>query len=136
VTDQDDEYLTWREGRVRALVVPPEGPGELRWLDPTLDALQAVLGGGWLEGVGPPGDARTFTGRPVTMTPWHAYCDEEGKLKQLPVNRLATKLALLFGWPLGDVLCGTVMFLGNGADGDEADVPTDIVAVWEQLRTA
>lgn len=131
--DQDEDYQGWREGRVRGLVVPVDGPGELRWLDPELSALQAVVGG-WLEGVGAPGDAYTVDGTPVGDVGWHAYCDEEGKLKGLPVNRLATKIALCLGWLRGDLLCGPVVFLGNGADGEEADVPPLVIRYWTELR--
>lgn len=80
----------------------------------TLQGLRPLIGGGWLEGVSSGGGG------------WHGYCDEEGKLKRLPVNDRASSLAHRLGWDPGrnDVLCGDVIFLGDGPDGTEADVPT------------
>lgn len=110
------------EGHVRALVVPVDGPAVLGWLEPSLDALRAAIGGGWLEGVDGPG--------------WHGYCDEEGKLKRLPANLPATALAHACGWPYAaDLLCGPVVFLGNDPEGEEADVPQHVVAVWREMST-
>jgi hypothetical protein len=54
----------------------------------TLEELKGAVGGGWLEAV--PG---------FTTLPWGgivmdcvAFCDEEGKLKNLPHNQVATDL--------------------------------------------
>jgi hypothetical protein len=82
----------------------------------TLDELKEVIGGGWLEAV--PG---------FTTLPWAgivmdcvAFCDEEGKLKNLPHNQIATDLweqslrrkgATLADHPLrqhADYLVGTI----------------------------
>lgn len=47
----------------------------------------------------------------------HAYCNEEGKLQGLPAN-------------LGvDLLVGTVIFLGDDGEGNEADLPPE----WQGL---
>ena len=75
---------------------------------------------GWLEGIGPNrGDL-----------PWSGYCDEEGKLKHRPINPVATKLAYAAGWHTGDVLCGTVVFLGpvdnKGYETDVHDALIDL----------
>ncbi len=80
-----------------------------------LDSLQTAVGG-WIEGVSPvEGD-------------WHAYCDEEGKLKGLPINHRATRLAHYLGWPEGDVLCGPVVFVGEYDDeGEITDVPRHVI---------
>lgn len=125
----DDES----QGRVRALVVPADGPGELRSVEGELTALQGIVGG-WLEGVGPAGDAFTTDGVPASEIGWHAYCDEEGKLKSLKGNRVATMIAWSLGWPTSDILCGPVVFLGNGDDGEEADVPDAVVQHWHELK--
>lgn len=55
----------------------------------------------------------------------HAYLDVESKSKGLPVNLVASVLAEALGWRGAgtDVLCGPVMFLGDGEDGEEADAP-------------
>lgn len=85
------------------------------WIEPDLASIQGHLGGGYLEGVST-GDGG-----------WHAYCDEEGKLKRLPVNHDATQLAVHLGWGTYDVLCGPVVFLGDGKSGEEGDVPRHVV---------
>jgi hypothetical protein len=104
---------------VKALLIRPFEAGELIEQDPELEELQRVVGG-YIEGIGP---------REMPFG-WHAYCDDEGKLKGLPINQVATALALNLGWPHGDVLCGPVLFLGNDEEGDEADVPDIVVRVW------
>jgi hypothetical protein len=77
---------------------------DLEWLQHTV--------GGYIE---------IFTGRPG----WHGYCNEEGKLLGLPINKLATGFARELGWnDRGvDFIVGDVVFLGNGVDGEEASVP-------------
>lgn len=110
----------------RALVVFEDGPlgltmAEIRDVATNRpDEIRAILGG-WLEAIaGPAGVAG----------PWHAYCDEEGKIKGRAINTLATVLAIRLGWEglaLGDVfLVGPVVFLG-GAGPDEADVPAEVL---------
>lgn len=105
---------------VRALVIAPHATPQVVDTKGDLDSLRALIGGGWLEGVGAADDRS-----------WHAYCDEEGKMKRASINALATDVALSLGWPVGDVLCGTVVFLGSRPDGDEGDVPEHVVnATW------
>lgn len=104
--------------RVKALVIRLDS-WNVEEVEPTLNALKGILDGGWLEAIGGEG--------------WHAYIDEEGKLKQLPVNEPATYLAFMCGWRAHDYLCGTAIFLGNGDDGQEADVPAPILRVWAHL---
>jgi hypothetical protein len=82
-------------------------------LDGSLDGFIAAIGGGWLEAITGPG--------------WSAFCDEEGKIKGLPPNTLATGAAILLGWGHGDVLCGPVLFLGPpDRHGNETDVPAKV----------
>ena len=79
--------------------------------------------GGWLEGIKP---WRRLAGD------WFAYCDEEGKLKNYPLNHGATTLAREAGWLPGDVLCGTVVFVGvNGTES--AAVPEQLLRLAEEL---
>lgn len=108
---------------VLALVVPADGPATLRSVPTDLAGLRAAIGGGYLEGVS------GFYG-----APWHAYLDEEGRLKELPANPGATVLLGMLGSSVGMVV-GDVIFLGNadgesGAedeDADEGDVPDSVV---------
>jgi hypothetical protein len=76
----------------------------LKWLQNTV--------GGYIEG---------FYGR---SSDWHGYCNEEGKLKSLPINQLATAFARELGWPGNDVLVGDVVFLGTTSGGSESSVPS------------
>ena len=67
--------------------------------------------GGWLEGV-------PTTGQ-VTI-----YCDEEGKIKGLPVNPVATAFVAPF---LADIIVGPVLFMGPpDEEGEETDIPWDV----------
>ena len=76
--------------------------------------------GGWVEGIG--------TNKPDQFGAWFAYLNEEGKVHGLPLNEGATMLAQRAGRNLyGDVLLGTVVFLGVGKGGDDADVPDAIL---------
>jgi hypothetical protein len=104
----------------RALVIEPTHTPRLTRIDAYLPALQDLVGG-YIEGLGAP-DAD-----------WHAYCNEEGKIEGLPINRFATALAHALGWPVGDVLVGTVVFLGVGIAGNEADVPNYVIDAAERL---
>ncbi len=68
-----------------------------------------------------------------------AYCDENGKLRDLPVNRVATLLAMRLGWkPRNDVLVGPVVFCGINDEGEDTDVPERVkleLAVLAQARS-
>jgi len=80
---------------------------------------------GYLEGVSP-----NTPGSPA----WFAYCDEEGKLKGLPPNLLATALARAAGWRTPDFLCGPVVFFGPpDHDGNETDVTQEFLACGTDL---
>lgn len=56
----------------------------------------------------------------------HLYCNEEGKLDGLPYNEKATFLAGRQGI---DPLVGDVIFLGDGPEGEEGDLPPE----WRHL---
>jgi hypothetical protein len=87
---------------------------------PTLDEMRTAIGGGYIElvpwfktigvAVGP--DAMS-----ATIMDCVAFCDEEGKLKHLPVNENATSaweqaVRRITGKSgLDDRLCGTVIIL-------------------------
>lgn len=102
----------------RAIVIPTSGEVELREIATDLASLQAIVGG-WIESV-------TFTEEV------HLYCDEEGKFKGAEPNRVATWFAasMLPGWD--DVIMGPVVVLGMTPDGEEADVPAEIVELFRR----
>jgi hypothetical protein len=98
------------KSQIDVLVLPADGPLRVETITPDLAAFKALLDGGWLEGIAGEG--------------WTAYCDEEGKLKGLPLNLAATELAHAHGWPIGDVLCGPVVFMGpTDREGEDTAVP-------------
>lgn len=105
---------------IKMLIIEPGGEIIVRDIEPTLTNLQHALGGGYLEG--------------VTLDSCHLYCDEEGKLKGLPINTLATVLAHKLGWPPGDMICGRALFFGNHPEGAEADVPTNVIKQAREIK--
>lgn len=116
----------------KALVVYADGSSFIQSIEPDLRTLQKLVGG-YIEGVR--GD------RPG----WHAYCNEEGKLRGLPPNEMANDLAALLGWRgySTDFLVGDVVFLGDALpgdgeddDADEADVPEFVLDGLKQLEEA
>jgi hypothetical protein len=107
---------------MKALVIGENGAAEVKDIDTDGNALRELIGG-WLEGV----RAQIAEGE------WFAYCDEEGKLKQRPVNMPATVLARHLGWGMNDVLCGTVVFVAQGKDGEDADVPDGVLDATRDL---
>lgn len=111
---------------VELVRVDPAGTCEVLDVEPSLAALQQQVGG-YIEGIGPDWD------HPAQ---WRGYCDEEGKVKGLAPNPVATSLAAAFGWQRlpGDVLCGPVIFLGEDAGGDVADVPAALVGFLLEVR--
>jgi hypothetical protein len=101
---------------------PSEPRPETKLYDrpPTLDELKTAIGGGWLELV------PSFTTIGIAVAPEYdratvmdcvAFCDEEGKLKHLPLNDDATSaweqsVRRITGHPgIDDQLVGTVIVL-------------------------
>ena len=100
--------------------------GVLRFMESaTYDEIKAALDGGYLEAA--PTDGT------VTL-----YIDEEGKLKHLPINLLATAFwTHVGGGELvlhGDFLVGPVVVVGPpDAEGDDTAVPAAAVDVLTAL---
>ena len=109
---------------VRTLVIRPDGRASIERHVPDLDSMKALVGG-WLEIITPSSGAGT----------WHAYVDEEGKLKNSPINHAANLVLTRLGWQglaVGDFVVGTVVILGT--DGtEESDVPEEVLAVVKSL---
>ncbi len=90
----------------------------------TSTTFQRILGG-YIEHVGAAGQRISF------------WCNEEGKLQGLPVNRLATAL----WWDLSpemerlDMLCGPVLITGGPTpDGQNTPVPTWMVEIYRRYK--
>lgn len=91
---------------ISVLLCPVDTPPVVREIEPGLAAFRELLDDGWLEPVARGED-------------WVAYADEEGLLKQLPVNHPATLLLHASGWA-GPAIVGPVVFAGlrwAGEDG-------------------
>ena len=82
--------------------------------DTDLSTLQNLVGG-YIESV-------NIIGLPTA----HAYVNEEGLLKHLPVNPVASRLA-------GRTIVGPMIVLGNGPDGSEGDVPEEIYGLLKAV---
>jgi hypothetical protein len=108
---------------VLVMLVDGTGAHVLR-VAPTVDSFRSLIGG-WLEAIHP-------INLPTNVPPWHAYLDEEGKLKALPRNVPATRIAQAAGWAPIDILCGPVIFVGDGPPSDpsgESSVPAVLVTL-------
>jgi Domain of unknown function (DUF3846) len=103
-----------------ALIVPARlsQPVRAETLDARLPTLQALVEGN-IEA--------------ITRGDWHAYLNDEGKILSLPPNIRAGHLIRETGLYLTDVFCGTVVFLGHGDHGDEADAPDYLIGLAEEL---
>lgn len=113
-----------------ALVIPadvtvPPYTVQLPTEDPS--AVLRELVGGYLEGV----YGETDDGLPVTL-----YCHEEGRLRNVPSNHVASLLwTWLNGASAGQDLLGTVVAVGQHGPA-EADVPERVLVAVERLRAA
>jgi hypothetical protein len=105
---------------VSAMVIKVDGTIEIKTIDGDCKSLQTEVGG-WIELVRLDGG--------ISM-----YINEEGKLEGLPVNVVATMIALQSGLAPDDYIVGDVVFLGKGtADGRETSVSADFakkICLW------
>jgi hypothetical protein len=67
----------------------------------------------------------------VTFGSAHVYLHAEGKILGLKPNLHAAFLLLEAGIPACDLFAGDAVFLGSTPDGDEADVPADLLRIAE-----
>lgn len=74
---------------------------------------------GWLEG--------------IRLDGAFAYVDEEGKLKKLPINRVATEFVSVdrVGFKDYDAICGNMVVFGEvGPDGEhDTDCPNALISI-------
>lgn len=111
-----------------ALVVPADRTAPLSYVlipPDGLDQLQQLVGG-YIEGV------------PSQHHGLAAWCNEEGRLRGLPLNDRATSWWQRHGFDVGhdDDLRGDVVFHGVNDEGDEADVPASVVAQLLEVERA
>lgn len=92
---------------VAIVMIPVQYNPAVYEIEPTLEGMRAAIGGGWLECLRIGNDAEL-------------YFDEEGLLKKMPLNVLATRMA-------GQPIVGDAFLVGPPVDGKHSDVPTHIV---------
>jgi hypothetical protein len=106
-----------------ALIVPARlsRPVRVETIDPSLATLQTLVEGN-IEA--------------ITRGDWHAYLNEEGKIINLPPNIRAGHLMREAGLYVADIFCGNMVFLGEGAHGEESDAPEYLIGLAEELFDA
>lgn len=111
---------------IKALIIRPDCEYGIAEIEPTLSALQGIVGG-YIKNV------PLHLVAPLSEEA-HLYCNEEGKLDRLPVNPLATALVEHYrpGFTLRDVIVGTVVVLGSRG-AEEGDVPQDVIDTLSAL---
>lgn len=98
---------------LRAVIIDSDGTHRVTDVENSLGGFQAAIGGGYIEGV---------FGGVATI-----YVDEEGLLKSLPYNPLATLFAQRF-LGVGVVLHGTALIVGPGdGEGNDTEVRQTVV---------
>lgn len=70
---------------------------------------------------------------PSILPGHHAYVNEEGKLRRLPVNDFATELAHSNRRLLDDVLVGNVIIFGSDAAPKEGDCKVELLHAMQKI---
>lgn len=115
-------------GSVTALIIPVTGDLEVRTLNPTLETMQQLVGG-YIE--------------PVYLREDFAavmFVNGDGKLQNLPVNRVASVIAVRAAPPgrPADMLVGDCAMFGlldsdGNRDSEVHDVPQSVLALCEAM---
>lgn len=96
--------------KIRVLVKDPGKPAEVREIDNTLEAVQAIVGGN-IEAL-------------RISDSVFCYLNDEGKLINLAPNFVITN-----GRTVSDIVCGPVIFFRSDSEGNEISLTlTDIIA--------
>ena len=115
---------------ITAVIIPADqsAPVRIEKIEPTLSVFQELVGG-YIERI-PGGPVADTNGQ------WHAYLDEDGKIKQLPLNMRATVLLhdaqSIHTW---DTVNGNLIIVGTSHDGEETDAPEQFTAEDGILET-
>ncbi|MEQ4565840.1 hypothetical protein [Paenarthrobacter sp. CAP02] len=64
---------------------------------------------------------------------WHAFLNDQAESIPLPLNPRAEVLIREAGTPIEDPVSGNAVFLGQGSDGNETDVPGQLLSLAERL---
>ena len=99
---------------MRAILIPANNSTPYEVHVTGYEEIKAAIGGGMLEILSP------FPRPDLTC-----YLDEEGKLKSLRVNRIATMMTEAALMP-GDMIAGDMLLIGFDPDtGEEIDLPEE-----------
>jgi hypothetical protein len=101
-----------------AILVSPDGVVKMVQYDGYF-GMKALLDGGYIEAV-------RFGPNCIAM------CDEDGRIKNLPRNEVATMLTKLVGTP--HCLVGPVLIVGPANQyGDETDIPAEMLLTISRI---
>lgn len=123
-----DEAPELREQlRINSIVIPADNEQVLRQgelLAASLEDYQQLVGG-YVEAV------------PLVQPPARMYCNEEGKLRELPVNQRATMLLWVHNQAFRhqDVIVGDAFLVGDTDRGKDTSVPDEYVKLLFEART-
>ncbi len=115
---------------ISAIIIPATGPATVGEIPQDIRTLQGIVGG-YIEAIP---TMHNENGEAQAMF----WCNEEGKLQGLPINRRATALwYALAGGPTGDTLCGTIILTGgNDGEGDILPAPGQLIDLWNSIHDA
>tara|TARA_R100000935_G_C2735488_1_gene123726 strand:+ start:105 stop:470 length:366 start_codon:yes stop_codon:yes gene_type:complete len=69
----------------------------------------------------------------ISWMDWHVYLNDEADFIPLPLNARAEVLIREAGLHLEETVRGTVVFLGHGSNGDDADAPAHLLRLAARL---
>lgn len=109
---------------IRVVISQPDRSFTVTTIKPELDVMQKIVGG-FIEVVGDPSGDNGFS----------AYCNEEGKIHELPLNTVSTLFMNFLYTSSGlprfsahDVLVGPIIWCGGADDeGDDTSMPIDLI---------
>lgn len=98
---------------IQALVVPLDRKPEVQRLEPCEMSYHLLIGG--------------FVDVIYETEAWRVIASEGCRLAGAAANPFANSLVRRMVPAFDDVLCGNALFVGRSADGEDADVPADLL---------
>lgn len=98
---------------INALVVPVDNKPEIRPVEPCEMAYHLIIGG--------------FVDVVHQADKWKVLASEGCRLDGTAANPFANTLVRSLAPTFDDVLCGHVIVVGTGPDGEDVDVPTELL---------
>jgi len=104
----------------RGIRINVDGSVEFVHHDIKTDRINDLIGGGYLEGM--------YFGPMAAPDSAVGFLDEDGKRKNLPLNKVATDFASKeMKLRMGDYIAGPIVLFGSDEEGDVADVPNRFI---------